>query len=46
MPGAEHAFDVTIDRAAIFERLAGKLIEFRRHGGGTIVDSTGHVPRS
>ncbi|UGS36674.1 phosphotriesterase family protein [Capillimicrobium parvum] len=41
IPGAEHAYDVTIDRAAIFERLAGKLDEFRRHGGGTIVDSTG-----
>ena len=41
MPGAEHAFDVAIDRAAVFERLAGKLVEFRRQGGGTIVDSTG-----
>ena len=41
MPGAEHAFDVAIDRAAIFESLAGKLTEFRRQGGGTIVDSTG-----
>ncbi|GAA3585756.1 phosphotriesterase [Nonomuraea rosea] len=40
-PGAEHAFDVTIDRAEIFETLAGKLRDFRRHGGGTIVDSTG-----
>jgi phosphotriesterase-related protein len=41
LPGAEHAFDVTIDRAAIFETLAAKLTDFRRHGGGTIVDSTG-----
>ena len=41
MPGAEHAYDVAIDRAAVFESLAGKLVEFRRHGGGTIVDSTG-----
>jgi phosphotriesterase-related protein len=41
MPGAEQAFDVAIDRAEIFERLAGKLTEFRRQGGGTIVDSTG-----
>jgi len=41
LPGAEHAFDVTIDRAAIFETLAKKLTEFRRQGGGTIVDSTG-----
>jgi phosphotriesterase-related protein len=41
LPGAEHAFDVSFDRAAIFERLASKLKEFRRLGGGTIVDSTG-----
>lgn len=40
-PGAEHAFDVTIDRAEVFEILAAKLTDFRRHGGGTIVDSTG-----
>ncbi|MEV0589890.1 phosphotriesterase [Nonomuraea cavernae] len=41
VPGAEHAFDVTIDRAEIFEILAEKLTDFRGHGGGTIVDSTG-----
>ncbi|QYC44164.1 hypothetical protein Nocox_32970 [Nonomuraea coxensis DSM 45129] len=41
LPGAEHAFDVTIDRAEIFEILARKLADFRAHGGGTIVDSTG-----
>ncbi|MFB7321366.1 MULTISPECIES: phosphotriesterase [unclassified Streptomyces] len=41
MPGAEHAFDITIDRAEIFETLAAKLKDFRAHGGGTIVDSTG-----
>ncbi|MGD6741304.1 phosphotriesterase [Streptomyces sp. BH106] len=40
-PGAEHAFDITIDRAEIFETLAAKLRDFRAHGGGTIVDSTG-----
>ncbi|MFG2042908.1 hypothetical protein [Dactylosporangium sp. NPDC048998] len=40
-PGAQYAFDVTIDRAEIFEALAGKLKDFRSHGGGTIVDSTG-----
>lgn len=40
-PGAQYAFDVTLDRAEIFEILAGKLKDFRRHGGGTIVDSTG-----
>ncbi|WP_406428408.1 phosphotriesterase [Streptomyces sp. NBC_00147] len=41
LPGAEHAFDITIDRAEIFETLAAKLKDFRAHGGGTIVDSTG-----
>ncbi|MDA0634892.1 phosphotriesterase [Nonomuraea sp. MCN248] len=41
LPGAELAFDVTMDRAEIFEILAGKLADFREHGGGTIVDSTG-----
>ncbi|TWG06266.1 phosphotriesterase [Streptomyces brevispora] len=40
-PGAEHAFDITIDRAEIFETLAAKLTDFRAHGGVTIVDSTG-----
>lgn len=41
VPGAEHAFDVTIDRAEVFEALAARLREFREHGGGTVVDSTG-----
>ncbi|WP_017975425.1 aryldialkylphosphatase [Actinopolyspora halophila] len=41
VPGAEHAFDVTMDRAEIFEVLARKLTDFREHGGKTIVDSTG-----
>jgi len=41
VPGAEHAFDVTIDRVEVFETLAAKLRDFREHGGGTIVDSTG-----
>lgn len=41
LPGAEHAYDVTMDRAEIFETLAGKLTDFRDHGGRTIVDSTG-----
>ncbi|MDT2005630.1 phosphotriesterase [Rhodococcus opacus] len=40
-PGAEYAFDVTMDRAEIFETLAAKLTDFRDHGGRTIVDSTG-----
>ncbi len=41
VPGAEYAFDITIDRAKIFDILAGKLTDFRNHGGGTVVDSTG-----
>ncbi|MEV5758636.1 phosphotriesterase [Streptomyces tendae] len=41
VPGAEYAFDVTIDRAEVFETLAAKLTDFRAHGGGTVVDSTG-----
>lgn len=41
VPGAEYAFDITIDRVEIFETLAAKLKDFRAHGGGTIVDSTG-----
>lgn len=41
VPGAEYAFGITIDRAEIFETLAAKLKDFRAHGGGTIVDSTG-----
>jgi len=41
VPGAEYAFDITMDRAEIFETLARKLADFRDHGGGTIIDSTG-----
>ncbi|MBL3666152.1 phosphotriesterase [Streptomyces sp. M2CJ-2] len=41
VPGAEHAYDITIDRAEVFETLAAKLKDFQAHGGGTIVDSTG-----
>jgi phosphotriesterase-related protein len=41
LPGAEHAYDILMDRAEIFETLAGKLAEFRDHGGRTIVDSSG-----
>ncbi|WP_369199258.1 phosphotriesterase [Streptomyces sp. PU-14G] len=41
VPGAEHAYDITFDRAGIFETLAAKLNDFKAHGGGTIVDSTG-----
>ena len=41
LPGAEHAYDITFDRAEIFDTLAAKLTDFREHGGGTVVDSTG-----
>ncbi|MFD7868586.1 phosphotriesterase [Streptomyces sp. NPDC059783] len=41
VPGAEYAFDITIDRAEVFETLAAALTDFREHGGGTVVDSTG-----
>ncbi|MGW6334343.1 phosphotriesterase family protein [Nocardia rhamnosiphila] len=41
VPGAEYAYDISLDRAEIFETLAAKLRRFRAHGGGTIVDSTG-----
>jgi phosphotriesterase-related protein len=41
VPGAEHAYDVFMDRAEIFETLARKLADFRAAGGKTIVDSTG-----
>ena len=41
VPGAEHAFDVTIDRAEVFDVIAAALHDFREHGGGTVVDSTG-----
>jgi phosphotriesterase-related protein len=41
VPGAEHAYDIVIDRAEVFAVLARKLTAFRDVGGGTIVDSTG-----
>ncbi|MDN3904725.1 phosphotriesterase [Arthrobacter sp. YD2] len=41
LPGAEYAPDISMDRAEIFETLAAKLTEFHRHGGRTVVDSTG-----
>jgi phosphotriesterase-related protein len=41
VPGAEHAYDISMDRAEIFGILAGKLTDFRENGGSTIVDSTG-----
>ena len=41
LPGAQYAHDIIIDRAEIFESVASALSDFRHHGGGTIVDSSG-----
>ncbi len=41
VPGAQYAYDIVIDRAEIFERLAARLRAFKAAGGGTIVDATG-----
>ncbi|MEU5843671.1 phosphotriesterase [Rhodococcus sp. NPDC047139] len=41
LPGAQHAYDLDLDRAEIFTTLLGKLRDFRAAGGGTLVDATG-----
>lgn len=41
VPGAQYAPDITMDRTENFAVIAAKLADFRAHGGGTIVDSTG-----
>lgn len=41
LPGAQYAYDIKIDRAEVFDRLAAKLEEFKAAGGGAIVDATG-----
>lgn len=41
VPGAEHAFDISLDRAEIFDALAQALRDFAAAGGGTLVDATG-----
>jgi phosphotriesterase-related protein len=41
LPGAEHGYDVVMDRVEIFDALAALLVGFREAGGGTLVDSTG-----
>ena len=45
LPGAEYAFDITIDRAEIFETLAGKLTDFHAHGRQDDRRQHRHVPR-
>jgi predicted metal-dependent phosphotriesterase family hydrolase len=41
LPGAQFAHDITIDRADVFDAIAGKLADFRAAGGGTVVDAAG-----
>ncbi len=41
LPGAQYAHDITIDRAEVFATLEAKLSEFRKAGGGTVVDAAG-----
>lgn len=41
VPGAEHAPDITMDRAQILTELVEKVTGFKAAGGGTIVDATG-----
>lgn len=41
LPGAEHGYDVVMDRVEMFDALAGLLSGFREAGGGTVVDATG-----
>ena len=41
LPGAQYAYDIRIDRAEVFDRLAAKLTQFKAAGGGTLVDATG-----
>lgn len=41
VPGAEHAPEISMDRAAIVTELVAKVGAFAAAGGGTIVDATG-----
>lgn len=41
LPGAQYAYDIRIDRAEVFARIADKLRAFKAAGGGTIVDASG-----
>ncbi|MFD7077668.1 hypothetical protein ACFV9G_25890 [Nocardioides sp. NPDC059952] len=41
LPGAQYAYDITLDRAAVFETLATKLRAFKQSGGEGVVDVTG-----
>ncbi|MDO5533548.1 MAG: hypothetical protein Q4F65_02715 [Propionibacteriaceae bacterium] len=41
VPGAEHAPDITIDRAEVVTELVAQLNAFKAAGGGTVVDASG-----
>lgn len=41
LPGAEYAYDISMDKAEIFSILARSLREFSDAGGRTVVDATG-----
>jgi len=41
LPGAQYAYDIEMDRAAIFRAIAEKLDAFKAAGGGTVVDVGG-----
>lgn len=41
VPGAQYAFDISLDQAEIFEKISAKLRAFKAAGGSTVVDATG-----
>lgn len=41
VPGAQYAFDISMNRSEIFDALASQLHAFKDAGGSSIVDSTG-----
>ena len=41
VPGAQYAFDISMNRFEIFDTLASQLHVFKQAGGSSIVDSTG-----
>ena len=40
VPGAQYAYDITLDQADIFETIVTKLRAFKAAGGGTVVDNS------
>ncbi|GAA1956205.1 phosphotriesterase [Nocardioides panacihumi] len=41
LPGAQFAYDIELDRAAVFREVADRLTAFKSAGGGTVVDAGG-----